>query len=260
MNATAGPLAHAPSSGFPNSQFPEPTPWPRHGQRPERQVRIEPAQQAALVGRAPARSASYHRTKRIIDVVLASTLLVIFAPVIALIALLVRLDSKGPALFRQPRLGIGLQEFEFCKFRTMVVDARDRFPEYYAYQFDDGEAQLHQFKTAVDPRLTRVGRFIRRTSLDELPNLINVLKGDMSMVGPRPEIPEMLPYYRPEELCKFGVLPGVTGLAQISGRNMLLWAQTNAHDVEYVHTRSLRGDLSIMVKTVVAVVGMVGAL
>jgi lipopolysaccharide/colanic/teichoic acid biosynthesis glycosyltransferase len=150
--------------------------------------------------------------------------------------------------------------FYFHKFRTMYVDARERFPELYAYDHDDDELETLFFKLKDDPRLTRVGARLRRTSLDELPNFLNVLTGEMSLVGPRPEIPEMIRCYQPEELLKFATKPGVTGLAQISGRNILRFKETNACDLEYVERRSLRFDLEILYRTPGVVVRMIGAL
>jgi lipopolysaccharide/colanic/teichoic acid biosynthesis glycosyltransferase len=226
---------------------------------PPRRPTVDEALALAAAATAPPRSAAYHLTKRAIDVVLASMLLVATAPVIAVIALLIRLDSRGRAIFVQHRVGANGRLFRFYKFRTMYVDARERFPELYAYDYGDDELESMFFKLPYDPRCTRVGKRLRRTSLDELPNLFNVLKGDMTFVGPRPEIPEMLPYYEPEQLCKFAVTPGMTGLAQVSGRNILRFVETNAKDIEYVQRRSLRLDLSILVRTVGVVFLMIGA-
>jgi lipopolysaccharide/colanic/teichoic acid biosynthesis glycosyltransferase len=220
---------------------------------------IDAALAAARVASAPTRTFVYHIVKRALDVVFGSILLVLFSPVIALVAILIRLDSRGPAIFVQERVGKNGEIFRFRKFRTMHVDARERFPELYEYQYSDEELPTMFFKLPHDPRSTRVGRRLRRTSLDELPNLINVLRGEMTLVGPRPEIPEMLPYYEPEQLCKFAVKPGLTGLAQVSGRNILRFVDTNAKDVEYVHARSLALDLTILWRTVGAVALMVGA-
>ena len=112
--------------------------------------------------------------------------------------------------------------------------AAQRFPHLYAYDYSDDELPTLYFKLADDPRLTRFGRHLRRTSLDELPNFINMLKGEMTLVGPRPEIPQMVRYYQPDQLAKFSVHPGLTGLAQMSGRNILRFEQTIALDLEYV--------------------------
>jgi lipopolysaccharide/colanic/teichoic acid biosynthesis glycosyltransferase len=202
----------------------------------------------------------YERRKRLLDIVLASTLLLAAMPVIAVLAVVIRLDSRGPVVFSQPRIGRGGRLFQFKKFRTMHVDARDRFPELYQYRYSPDELDDLRFKTAVDPRHTRVGHWLRRTSFDELPNLYNVIRGDMSLVGPRPEIPDMLPYYEPEELVKFSVMPGLTGYSQVRGRNVLRFKETIANDLEYVRDRKLSVDLAVLVRTPVVVVKMLGAL
>lgn len=208
---------------------------------------------------APARPRTYDALKRALDLLVCLVALVVAAPVIAVLAVVIRLDSPGPAIFRQQRVGRNGKIFVFYKFRTMLVDARDRFPELYSYDYSADDLGSMYFKLPHDPRSTRVGRWLRRTSLDELPNLVNVLRGDMTLVGPRPEIPEMLPFYEPHQHCKFAVKPGLTGLAQTSGRNILRFVETNAKDVEYVHRRSLLFDMWILVRTTWCVALMVGA-
>jgi len=133
--------------------------------------------------------------RRAIDVAVAATMLVLLSPLIVVAAVLVRATSRGPAVFRQVRLGQGGRPFVFYKFRGMYVDARERWPELYEYRYEADELQTLRFHPENDPRVTPVGRFLRRTSIDEILNFYNVLKGDMSIVGPRPEIPEMIPYY-----------------------------------------------------------------
>jgi lipopolysaccharide/colanic/teichoic acid biosynthesis glycosyltransferase len=232
------------------------------GQRESRGADRPDVDRALLAAReatAPKRSFLYTAVKRTIDVAIASVALVVFSPVVALLAAAIRLDSRGPAIFRQTRVGKNGELFRFYKFRTMYVDARERFPDLYAYDYSDEDITTMYFKLPYDPRCTRVGRWLRRTSLDELPNLVNVLKGSMTMVGPRPEIPEMLPFYEPHQYCKFAVKPGVTGLAQVSGRNILRFVETNAKDVEYVNQRSTRLDCMILIRTIGAVLMMVGA-
>lgn len=209
---------------------------------------------------APIGDQRYERWKRRIDVAFALALLAVAWPILLALTVLIRLDSKGPAIYTQSRIGRGGQLFAFKKFRTMYTDARERFPELYRYHYSPQELDDLRFKTAVDPRHTRVGRWLRRTSLDELPNLINVLRGEMSLVGPRPEIPDMLPYYEPEELVKFAVPPGLTGYAQIRGRNVLRFKETLANDLEYVRDRGLKIDLAVLVRTPVTVTKMIGAL
>jgi lipopolysaccharide/colanic/teichoic acid biosynthesis glycosyltransferase len=202
---------------------------------------------------------NYAVVKRVTDIVLGLIGLLISLPMMVVIAIVVRVDSPGPIIFRQVRVGVSGRPFFFYKFRTMHSDARRRFPELYAYRYTDAEIETMRFKILDDPRLTRVGRHLRKTSLDELPNFINVVLGDMSLVGPRPELPEMLRYYRPEQLTKFSVRPGVTGLAQIRGRGVLKFQDTIAADLEYVRTMRLKLDLTIMIRTAVVVVRRVGA-
>jgi lipopolysaccharide/colanic/teichoic acid biosynthesis glycosyltransferase len=152
-----------------------------------------------------------------------------------------------------------IEMFRFWKFRTMYVDARERFPELYRYEYTPAEVESLVFKLADDPRLTRVGWWLRRASLDELPNFINVLKGDMSLVGPRPDIPEMLRYYKDWQKTKFLVKPGITGYAQTNGRGLLSFQRTLREDVQYVLERSFLNDLRVFVKTVWVTVKRIGA-
>lgn len=207
----------------------------------------------------PPGAVAYAVAKRAVDIVLSSLLIVLTFPVMAALWVMVRLDSPGPAIFRQERVGAGGRLFRFRKFRTMYADARERFPDLYAYDYSPEDVRTMYFKLPHDPRLTRLGRWLRRTSLDELPNLFCVLRGHMTLVGPRPEIPEMVPYYERSQLPKFSVKPGLTGLAQVSGRNILRFQQTIAHDLDYVARRGFWLDLLILLRTVKAVVLMVGA-
>jgi len=179
--------------------------------------------------------------KRLIDVALAASVLAVAAPVMAATAALVYADVGRPLLFRQDRVGLGGRIFELVKFRTMKhAVGRDGRP------FPDGE------------RLTRIGRFLRASSLDELPQLVNVLRGDMSLVGPRPLLVEYLPRYSPAQARRHEVKPGITGLAQVAGRNGLTWPQKLALDVFYVDHWSLALDLKILAKTVAAVLARDG--
>ncbi len=197
--------------------------------------------------------------RRCIDLVAGLAILLMVWPLLALIAMLIRLDSPGPALFRQLRVGKHGRLFVFYKFRTMYVDARERFPELYAYSYNDEQIRSMYFKLPNDPRLTRMGRWLRKSTLDELPNFVNVVLGQMALVGPRPEIPEMTAYYRADQLQKFAVKPGVSGLAQISGRAALRFQETIDYDLEYCAKRSLTLDLWILVMTIKAVVLQIGA-
>jgi len=177
--------------------------------------------------------------KRLMDLALSLSALALAGPPMLLLALLVRLTSPGPALFRQARLGLHGKPFPLLKFRTMYVNSPDiRNP--------DGSA----FSGASDPRVTPIGGFMRRTSLDELPQLINVLAGDMSLVGPRPDLVDQLAYYSETEKAKLLVKPGITGLAQIGGRNSISWSERKALEVQYVSRQSLALDLKILLLTV----------
>jgi sugar transferase EpsL len=176
--------------------------------------------------------------KRGFDVVGAGAALVVLSPLLAVLAVLVRLRMGAPVLFRQPRPGLHGQIFEILKFRTMT-DARDAWGEL----LPDAD------------RLTGFGRFLRRSSLDELPELVNVLRGEMSLVGPRPLRVEYLPLYSPEQARRHDVRPGITGWAQVNGRNAVSWSEKFELDVWYVDHRSLRLDLKILWATVAEVVG-----
>lgn len=200
----------------------------------------------------PNRGRLYHVAKRTIDIVGASLLLLLASPVMAVLALMIRLDSPGPAVFRQQRVTLGGRVFTFYKFRTMWVDARERYPELYDYRRTGTLGDIY-YKLEDDPRNTRVGRWLRRTTLDELPNLINVLTGDMTLVGPRPELPQLISHYRPEDLALFFTKAGLTGLAQVAGRSLLTVRERITLDVRYVAQQTLLLDLRILARTVLVV-------
>jgi len=157
-------------------------------------------------------------------------------------------------MFWQTRFTLNGRPFRFLKFRTMYHDARTRFPEWYNYDEIAAAGGKIPFKQADDPRVTRIGYWLRRTSLDELPNFWHVVLGEMTLVGPRPEIPELLPCYSAEQLQIMRVKPGVTGLSQVSGRNMLTVAETIELDLHYARNASLKLDLFIFIRSVRAVV------
>lgn len=199
--------------------------------------------------------------RRVVDLVLATSALIVLGPVMVLIAIAIKATSSGPALFQQPRVGLARQPFAFYKFRTMKVSGDDSALRVLI------ERELHGEDTTVqgsqkltgDRRVTRLGSMLRRTSLDELPQLINVLKGDMSMVGPRPCLEweaEMFPREFDE---RFAVRPGITGLWQVSGRSTVGTLEMLRLDVEYVRNQSLLGDASILVRTVPVVIRGDGA-
>lgn len=176
---------------------------------------------------------------RIRDLLIVSVLLLALSPVLLLCALAVRRSSRGPVLFRQRRLGQDGRPFHLLKFRSMYDNPPDlRNADGSAYTGDD------------DPRVTRVGRFLRKTSLDELPQIFNVLRGDMSLVGPRPDQVDQLRYYTETEKRKLNVKPGITGLAQISGRNNISWERRKTLDVEYVDRQSFWFDFIILARTI----------
>ncbi len=282
---------------------PEPELWRAQG--PAAAPGAAAARPAGAPAPDPARSAvsaaikfrgiAYRVCIRILDVVISALALVALSPLMALIAVLIRLDSPGPVLFRQVRRGLRCgrwgaapdveverlgRPFTLYKFRTMFADARQTFPELYGYQHTEEELRTLPIKILVsrkrdpqdivchpelgsglidDPRITRVGRWLRRTSLDELPNFYNVFRGDMSLVGPRPDIAENIRYYSPDHLRKLDVKPGITGLAQIMGRGKLSFLEINDYDVEYVDHQSLWLDLKILLKTIPSVLRRDGA-
>ena len=196
---------------------------------------------------------------RLIEIVLATVALVVTGPIMLLVAIIIRFDSPGAALFWQKRVGRNGHLFWFCKFRTLKANARELYPELYRYDYTPEEIEGLQFKNDADPRVTQAGRWLRRSTLDELPNFWNLLRGDIALVGPRPEIPEMLSYYSTEQLIKFSVKPGITGIAQTSGRGRLKFQQTNTFDVEYVRNKSFWLDCKIILKTIKLVVRLDGA-
>lgn len=194
-------------------------------------------------------------TKRALDVVVALVLLVLVAPVIGVLAVIIMLDSRGAPFFVQTRVGHGGREFQFIKLRTMVKDAEARLGQL----INLNEAQPPLFKMKQDPRVTRVGAFLRRSSLDELPQLWNVVRGDMSLVGPRPSLPREVATYTPEQMRRLSVMPGMTGLWQVSGRSDLDFDRAVALDLSYIDTWSLALDLTLLLKTLLVVVRPRGA-
>lgn len=197
--------------------------------------------------------------QRAVEVAVSVTALIVASPIMLAVGVIIWRGTPGPVLFRQQRLGKGTVPFSFLKFRTLYADARERWPELYAYQYSNEELKGLAFKIRNDPRVTPQGQWLRKSTMDELPNFWKVLTGEMALVGPRPEIPEMLPYYHREALLKFTVRPGVTGLAQISGRGRLSFHETVALDVEYVRNRSLLLDVKIILLTVLKIITRDGA-
>lgn len=174
--------------------------------------------------------------KRILDLILSLMALIVLMPLMIIIGILVRINLGSPIIFKQKRPGKNEKIFTLYKFRTMT-DKRDI----------DGNLLPDEY------RLTKFGKFLRSTSLDELPELINIIKGDMAIVGPRPLLVEYLPYYTEEEKHRHDVRPGLTGLAQVNGRNAITWEEKFEKDIEYVHNISFIGDVKIIIKTAIKV-------
>ncbi|MEU7651603.1 sugar transferase [Micromonospora taraxaci] len=204
---------------------------------------------------APEFRGSRKLVKGLVDRSASSLALALLLPLIAFVALAIKLDSRGPVLFRQVRVGRGGQEFDVFKFRTMVVNADAMLAELTARNETDGL----MFKMRQDPRVTRVGRLLRKWSLDELPQLVNVLLGQMSLVGPRPPLPSEVARYDGDVARRLLVKPGMTGLWQVSGRSDLSWEDGIRLDLYYVENWSLAADLTILWKTFGAVLNGRGA-
>lgn len=193
--------------------------------------------------------------KRLFDIVSATAGLLLFLPLLPFLALVIKLESAGPLLFKQKRIGEDGRPFTCFKIRSMVVDAEQLKKELAHLNEADGAA----FKIRQDPRITRSGRFVRRSSLDEFPQLLNVLRGDMSIVGPRPQIPAEVAQYRDDHKVRLLVKPGITCLWQVSGRNDVDFEEWMRLDREYVENRSLALDFSILLRTLPAVMHRRGA-
>ena len=199
--------------------------------------------------------------KRTVDVLGALALLLALVPVLAVVAIAIKVDTRGPVLFAQDRVGRGGRTFRILKLRSMAVDNDDSAHAEYVAKLIRGEADTEGgvFKLVSDPRVTRVGRFIRRYSIDELPQLWNVVRGDMSLVGPRPALPREVALYDAAARQRLAVKPGVTGLWQVSGRCELSFADMVALDVSYWQQWSLVQDLRILVRTPMAALSGRGA-
>ena len=219
-------------------------------------VRIRPVGGLPLVHIDPPSAAQATRWgKRIFDIAGAFVLIVLSAPVFLWSALAIKLHDGGPVLFRQTRIGQNGREFPCLKFRSMVPDAERRLSELH----EDSGYTTGLFKMKQDPRITRPGRWLRRYSLDELPQLFNVLYGDMSLVGPRPPLPSEVAHYTDDTRRRLRVRPGMTGLWQVSGRSDLSWSEAVRLDLYYVDNWSMLQDLNILAKTLGAVMGSRGA-
>ena len=189
------------------------------------------------------------RLKRVLDLLLATMALLVLFPIMAITALAIKLESPGPIIFRQTRVGKWGKTFTCYKFRSMCIDAEARKQALIQQNEVDGPI----FKMQTDPRVTRVGRIIRKLSIDELPQLLNVFKGDMSLVGPRPPVPHEVNQYKFDHLRRLDAMPGLTGLQQVSGRSDLPFDRWVELDLQYISQQSLRKDLEILLKTIPAV-------
>lgn len=211
------------------------------------------ARPSPAVERSTARHPSSSRGRRLLDVLVSISTLVVLAPLLLLVALAIWAESGGPVLFRQRRVGRRRREFTMFKFRTMRHGADPTRHRRYIQTLIDGEDHPERgrlYKLSVDDRITRIGRILRAWSLDELPQLLNVIRGDMALVGPRPVIPYEVEMYPEAYLRRFAVKPGLTGLWQVSGRNERTYDEMVSFDIQYAETASLLLDLRILAKTV----------
>ena len=252
MHAPALPRVRQHAGGFANGharpRLSAPTTWraPANGA----------ATPAVLPFETPAAEGAYLRAgKRIVDVIAAALALLVLSPVILLLAIIVRATSRGPVFYRSMRIGRGGREFTFYKLRSMVKDAD--LKRLHLHHLNEADGPV--FKIARDPRITPIGRFMRSTSLDEVPQFWNVLRGDMSLVGPRPPIPEEVAQYEPWQLRRLDVRPGLTCLWQISGRSRIGFQEWMRLDLEYIRHRSLKLDVKILLRTIPAVLSREGA-
>ena len=193
--------------------------------------------------------------KRVIDVAFSLVAVIVFAPLMIAVAVAVKVSSPGPVLFRQERVGLNGRAFRVMKFRSMGADAEREVAEL----MEQNGGYRPFYKIRCDPRVTAVGKFLRRTSIDELPQFFNVLRGHMSIVGPRPQVRAEVDQYETAHYRRLSVKPGITGLWQVSGRSDLPWHRAVRLDVRYVDEWSLAKDLSIMARTVKVVLSSRGA-
>ena len=188
---------------------------------------------------------SYEAVKRLMDIILSTIGLMILSPILLVVAILIKIDSKGPIFFKQKRVGLNGKEFDMYKFRSMVVNAEE-LKEKLEKQ---NEMSGPMFKIADDPRITKIGKFIRKTSIDELPQLWNVIKGDMSLVGPRPSLPKEVEQFEPWMEERFKVKPGLTCYWQVGGRNNIDFENWMNLVIQYVKERTLAIDIMLIFKT-----------
>ena len=193
----------------------------------------------------------YEVIKRIIDIVASFTGLIVLSPLMLVVSILIKLESKGEVIFKQKRVGLNGKEFYMYKFRSMVINAEELKAELES----QNEMSGPMFKMKDDPRITRIGKFIRKTSIDELPQLINVIKGDMSLVGPRPSLPKEVEKFEQWMMERLEVKPGLTCIWQVSGRNNIDFEDWMKLDIKYVRERSFKLDIKLILKTVLVLLG-----
>ncbi len=232
---------------FRGGDGPRPEPAPQNNQTAGQNVILLPG--------VYARRSGAKNAQRVLDLILCGLLLLLVWPVFGVIALLIRVDSPGPVLFKQKRVGQQGQEFWFYKFRSMVTDAESKRHLLEMHNERSGPV----FKMKNDPRVTRVGRVLRKFSLDELPQLLNVVKGEMSLVGPRPALPAETAKYTPRQQQRLLCVPGVTGLWQVSGRASLSFERSIELDLLYIEQQSVLLYFRILVMTIPAVLRAEGA-
>ncbi len=196
-------------------------------------------------------SRHYLFIKRVFDIIVSLLAIILLLPLFLVVAVVIKLDSRGPVLFIQERNGHRGKQFKMYKFRSMVEDAECNI----CMLEDKNEASGYMFKIKKDPRITHIGKIIRKTSIDELPQLLNVLKGEMSIVGPRPPIPREVVKYDAWHNLRLSVIPGLTGLWQVSGRNDLGFEEMVRLDLKYIRERSIKYDLKIILKTIPVLFG-----
>lgn len=192
------------------------------------------------------KKAFYEFVKRIIDILLSILAIIVLSPIFLIVAIAIKLDSSGPVVYSQTRVGKNEKHFKMFKFRSMVINAEDMLKELKPMNEMDGP----MFKIKEDPRITKIGRFIRKTSIDELPQLINILRGEMSIVGPRPSLPSEVEEFEPWMMERFVVKPGLTCFWQVSGRNNIPFRKWMELDIKYVKERNLWLDMKLVLKTV----------
>jgi exopolysaccharide biosynthesis polyprenyl glycosylphosphotransferase len=203
--------------------------------------------------------------KRMLDLFLSALMVLALTPLLLIIAILIKADSKGPVIFKQTRIGKDKKPFTFYKFRSMAVNSDDEIHKKYVTELicnsskQDLKGESGSYKIENDPRVTRIGSFIRCTSIDELPQLINVIKGEMSLVGPRPALPYEVELYSAKHLNRLRVVPGITGWWQVNGRCEIDFEEMVDLDLQYIRRRSVIFDLNILLKTIPTILGRKGA-